>query len=188
MIGIIVTAIIISIVVCIICCVVCCLKRNTTSKQNNNKEPVDPTASPKVLSEANPFQTGIWAFRYHQYDKWYGPYRLLLTFDHQLWQGTGKGADDLGSFICDGIYSPEDRRLNLTLRYDEDTGNPEENLGHTSTIELHWNSTKNIFAGKWHVRTATYTDEDKFEMEFKEHTEPLLKPDYLEPTLEVKVT
>ena len=168
-----------------ICCGVHRSKSAVISPRNEDREPLSSPAPSKVFSEQNPFQTGIWSFQYHQYDRWHGPYRVLLSFDHQLYHVTGKGVDDVGRFTCDGLYSPENHQLNLTLRYDEDTGNVEENFGHTSTIALHWDLFKNVFGGTWHVRTNTYTGGGRFEMEFTEHIKPLHKSNHIGSAIQI---
>ncbi|CAF2408197.1 unnamed protein product [Rotaria sp. Silwood2] len=125
--------------------------------------------------ERDPLETGIWSFRYYQYGKWHGPYRLPLSFDRYLGKVTGEGTDDVGSFIFDGIFSLENLRLALTQKYVEGTGDPNENLGHISTIQLTWNSKNNQFEGKWYVRTSKYSGEGEFELKVEETSASLLQ-------------
>lgn len=124
--------------------------------------------------ERYPFQDGVWSFQYHQYKKWHGPYRMRLTFDRTLGTVTGQGTDDVGNFTIEGIFSSENLRLALTQSYVAGTGNPTENLGHTSTIQLTWNSIKNRFEGKWYVETSKYRGHGSFEMTLETSSELLL--------------
>ncbi|CAF5163313.1 unnamed protein product [Rotaria sp. Silwood1] len=64
--------------------------------------------------ERFPFQTGTWSFRYFQYGKWHGPYRMTLTFDSYLGEITGQGTDDVGDFTTDGIFSSKKLRVAVT--------------------------------------------------------------------------
>jgi hypothetical protein len=67
-----------------------------------------------------------------KYSTWHGPYRLLLSFDHDSGKMTGHGTDDVGDFTCEGIFSSYNFRLALMQKYQNGTGDPKENLGHTS--------------------------------------------------------
>ncbi|CAF3299870.1 unnamed protein product [Rotaria sp. Silwood2] len=124
--------------------------------------------------ERYPFETGVWPFRYYQRGKWHGPYRLPLTFDRYLGKVAGQGTDDVGHFIFDGIFSSENLRLALTQSYVAGTGDPKENLGHTSTIQLTWNSNNNQFEGRWYVRTHKYSGDGSFELKLEASSVPLL--------------
>ncbi|CAF1284930.1 unnamed protein product [Rotaria sp. Silwood1] len=124
--------------------------------------------------ERYPFETGVWSFRYYQYNKWHGPYQVPLTFDRFLGKTTGQGTDDVGSFIFDGIFSPETLRLALTQKYEAGTGDPQQNLGHTSTIQLIWNANNNQFEGTWYVRTHQYSGEGEFELKLEQASVSLL--------------
>ncbi|CAF1035950.1 unnamed protein product [Rotaria sordida] len=123
----------------------------------------------------DPFETGVWSFRYCQYGKWHGPYRLLTYFDRSLGEMVGEGTDDVGNFTFDGIFSSKNLRLALTQKYKEGTSDPKQNLGHTSTIQLTWNSNNNQFEGKWYVQTKKYSGDDKFELKFEESLVHLLE-------------
>ncbi|CAF1423067.1 unnamed protein product [Rotaria sordida] len=87
---------------------------------------------------------------------------------------TGQGTDDVGSFTFDGIFSSENFRLALTQQYEAGTGDPTQNLGHTSTIQLTWNSDNNQFEGAWYVRTHKYSGDGEFELKFEADSIPLL--------------
>jgi len=116
--------------------------------------------------DVNAFQSGIWSSRYFQYKRWHGPYQFSLSFDPQSMKVTGSGSDDVGTFIVDGTYSVQSRRMGLTKTYQAGTGNPSENLAHQVTIQLGWKAQNNQFEGKWYVQTSKYRGEDKFELKF----------------------
>ncbi|CAF3700888.1 unnamed protein product [Rotaria sp. Silwood1] len=86
--------------------------------------------------------------------KWHECYGLSLTFDRYLGKVTGQGNDDGGDFTVDGTFSSENLRLALKRSYVAGTGDLRENLGHTSTIQLTWNSNKNQFQGKWYCNSV----------------------------------
>jgi hypothetical protein len=110
------------------------------------------------------FQSGAWTSRYYQYKTWHGPHRLSLSFDPGEMKVTGTGSDDVGTFTITGTYLTKTQRLALNKTYRLGTGNCRENLGHTVTIQLYWNPINNQFEGKWYVRTAKYSGEDRFEL------------------------
>ena len=112
------------------------------------------------------FESGNWTSRYYQYKKWHGPHELSLSFDHQTSTIKGSGTDSIGTYAIDGIFSPHSQRIGLTKTYQLGTGNPIENLGHTVTIQLEWNSVHHQFKGKWYVRTKSFRGEDLFELNF----------------------
>ncbi|CAF4769558.1 unnamed protein product, partial [Rotaria sp. Silwood2] len=87
---------------------------------------------------------------------------------------TGQGKDDVGDFTVDGIFSSDNLRLALTQSYVAGTGDPKENLGHTSIIQTTWNSKNNQFEGRWYVRTHKYSGDDRFELKLQETSVPLL--------------
>ncbi|CAF4594569.1 unnamed protein product [Rotaria sp. Silwood2] len=132
----------------LVCLVMACCYQCTSGKPSQVNEDFIRQGSLNYHDyEKYPFETGIWSFRYYQYDKWHGPYRVSLTFDRSLGKVTGQGTDDVGIFTIDGIFSSENFRLALTQIYEAETGDPTENLGHTSTIQLTWNSNNNQFEG-----------------------------------------
>jgi hypothetical protein len=112
----------------------------------------------------NLFPSGHWLGSYFQYKRWDGPHTFSLSFDHHELKVTGWGTDDVGTFSIDGTYSSDTRQMDLTKKYQEDTGNPLENLGHTVTIQLEWNIKKRQFNGTWYVKTKKYCGKDKFEL------------------------
>jgi hypothetical protein len=118
------------------------------------------------LFDAKIFESGNWITRYYQYNKWHEPYELSLSFDHQALAIAGSGSDNVGAYVIDGIFSPQSRRIGLTKTYQLGTGNKLENLGHTVTIQLEWNSIHHQFEGKWYVRTKVFHGEDAFELKF----------------------
>ncbi|CAF1286552.1 unnamed protein product [Rotaria sordida] len=159
-------------IICVI--LACCLQCSSGRPSEANADFICRDSVKCHNGEKYPFETGVWSFRYYQYDKWHGPYRVLLTFDRSLGKVTGQGTDDVGSFTFDGIFSSENFRLALTQQYEAGTGDPTQNLGHTSTIQLTWNSDNNQFEGAWYVRTHKYSGDGEFELKFEADSIPLL--------------
>lgn len=126
------------------------------------------------ILDNDPFETGIWTFRCYQYDKWNGPFRLALRFDHSAGTLSGHGNDNIGNFTIDGLFSSRNLRLGLSMKYQRGTGDRNQNWGHTATVQLKWNSAENRFTGKWYVRVPNYHGEDKFELAFHEGSTRLL--------------
>ncbi|CAF1199420.1 unnamed protein product [Adineta steineri] len=116
------------------------------------------------------FPSGQWISRYFQYKKWHGSHLFSLSFNHEQQKVTGSGKDDIGEFSIDGIYSFNTRRIGLTKKYQKGTGNSSQNLEHTVIIQLKWDSQKQLFHGKWYVKTKKYQGEDKFELQFDQST------------------
>ncbi|CAF1313922.1 unnamed protein product [Adineta steineri] len=123
-----------------------------------------------VKSSDSLFSSGQWISRYFQYKQWHGPHLFSLFFNHKQQKVTGSGEDDVGEFSIDGIYSLNTRRIALTKKYQKGTGNSSQNLGHTVNIQLKWDSQKQLFHGKWYVKTKKYQGEDKFELQFDQST------------------
>jgi len=96
------------------------------------------------------------------------------VFDRPHGKVTGKGLDDVGDFTIDGIFSSENLRLALTQKYQAGTGDLKENFGHTSTIQLKWNSSNKEFQGMWFVQTSTYSGNGEFKLKFEDYSIPLL--------------
>ncbi|UJR12043.1 hypothetical protein I4U23_016221 [Adineta vaga] len=95
------------------------------------------------------FQLGTWVSRYHQYHEWHKQDYLLLSFDSLKLKVEGKGHDNVGTYTVSGIYSTETQRIGLIKTYQQGTGNPLENLGHSVVIQLLWNSKESQFEGIW---------------------------------------
>lgn len=127
--------------------------------------------------ESDPFESGNWTFRCYQYGKLNGPFRLSLRFDHSAGTVSGHGNDNVGNFIIGGIFSSNTLRLGLSMKYQLGTGDRRENMGHTATLQLKWNSAENRYDGKWYVRVANYRGEGKFELELQERSTRLLHAD-----------
>jgi hypothetical protein len=124
--------------------------------------------------EIDPFEPGIWTFRCYQYGNLNGPFRLSLRFDHSAGTVSGHGHDNVGNFTIDGIFSPRTLRLGLSMKYRLGTGDRRENMGHTATVQLKWNSAENRYDGKWYVQVPTYRGEGKFELERPDSSRRLL--------------
>ncbi|CAF3648855.1 unnamed protein product [Adineta steineri] len=132
---------------------------------------VDSTGNEtNVKSSDSLFSSGQWISRYFQYKQWHGPHLFSLFFNHKQQKVTGSGEDDVGEFSIDGIYSLNTRRIALTKKYQKGTGNSSQNLGHTVIIQIKWDSQKQLFDGKWYVKTNKYQGEDKFELQFDQST------------------
>lgn len=128
-----------------------------------------PSVNEKTpLTERNSFASGYWIARYYQYEKWHGPFDVILYFNDQTMAVTGTGTDDIGTYTIDGLYSHQSQRIGLTKTYQLGTGCSSENLGHSVIIQLLWNSNLCHFEGKWYVRTTKFYGEDKFELKFCE--------------------
>jgi len=165
---------------CIICCICWCKTCYRSSKKNAgipkqyNAAFIRQNSDSNRKNEIDPFETGTWSFLYKQYGTWHGPYQLPLSFNHSSGKVTGHGTDDVGDFTIDGTFSSANLRLGLTQKYKAGTGNPRENLGHTSIIQLKWNSSKNEFDGKWYVNTYKYSGNGYFKLKFEESLASLL--------------
>ena len=105
--------------------------------------------------------------RYYQYNKWHQYYRINILFDHQTNKLEGNGSDHIGDYTLDGIYSTKTNRIGLTKTYVEGTGNFQENLGHTVTIQISWNSIQHQFEGKWFIQTNNCFNQDKFQLKIE---------------------
>lgn len=153
--------------------VCCCHKRFRGKPLRSNSMFVTKTfaKSNKLdMHEMNHFQSGFWTSGYFQYKRWHGSNQLSLSFDAQELKVSGSGTDDIGTYSIVGTYSTKTRRMGLSKTYQQGTGNPLENLGHTVTIQLEWNSNREQFEGKWYVLTKKFHGEDKFELKFnREH-------------------
>jgi hypothetical protein len=128
---------------------------------------VKEASSKTETLEKDPFQTGLWSSVYYQYGTAHGPHSLSLSFDRGMLKVTGQGTDDVGRFIIGGTFSVETHRMGLTKTYQRGTGNTLENFGHTVTLQLMWNSSNNLFDGKWFVQAPSYSGEGKFELRFQ---------------------
>ena len=148
------------------CVIYVCYRTNssTGTPAVNNGAFVQNISSNQTLDMKNKslFQSGTWKSQYCQYGKWHGPHQLSLTFTTNNTQVKGTGCDDVGSFNISGTYSTKTQRLAFEKKYQAGTGNRAENLGHKVIIQLEWNSHTNQFEGKWYVRTAKYSGQDKF--------------------------
>ena len=60
------------------------------------------------------------------------------------------------------------------MKYQLGTGDRRENMGHTATVQLKWNSVENRYDGKWYVRVPNYCGEGKLELERQESSTRLL--------------
>ena len=76
---------------------------------------------------------------------------------------SGNGADKVGVYTIEGVYSEKTRRMGLDKKYILGTGDPKENLGHTVKIRLNshahfcdFNEEKSAFSGDWYVKTHKY--------------------------------
>lgn len=165
-----------SIICCICCCSICykSSKKNAGIPKQYNTVFVHQNSLPNLKNDIDPFETGTWSLLYQQYGRWHGPYQLSLSFKHSSGKVTGHGSDDVGDFTIDGIFSSKNLRLGLTQKYKAGTGNPSENLGHISIIQLQWNSSKNEFDGKWYVKTYKYSGNGHFKLRLEESSTSLL--------------
>ncbi|CAF3210060.1 unnamed protein product [Rotaria sp. Silwood2] len=162
-------------VIVIICLLVLCWIKCTSGIPSQMNENFIEQGSVKDYNyEESPFKTGVWSLLYHQYNNWHGPYQILLTFDHSSGKVTGRGTDDVGNFTMDGIFSSRTLRIALKQKYEVGTGDPTENRGHKSTIQLNWVSNKNRFEGTWYIQTLKYRDNGYFQLEFDATSVPLL--------------
>ncbi len=132
---------------------------------SNIKSSLIPNST--TATTTNIFQSGTYNMRYYQYHKWHGPSLVQLEFKDGHVHGNGH--DDVGSFTVTGNYSTSDNHLTLFKQYKRGTGDRYENLGHQVTIDLKWNDSVQYFNGKWVVKTANYSGEDKFELKFRQH-------------------
>ncbi|CAF5008317.1 unnamed protein product, partial [Rotaria magnacalcarata] len=154
--------------------------RSWIRQRTGGRPPVDNTVFINQNSRQNvnfqndPFVDGIWSSRYFQYNKWHAPHQLSLSFNRYSYQVSGGGADEIGTYTIDGIFCIRTLRMGLTKIYQARTGDPTENLGHTVTIQLIWDSKHNRFKGKWYTQTNKYRGEDKFEL-YIEASAPLLE-------------
>jgi hypothetical protein len=109
------------------------------------------------------FISGIFESYYYQYNKYHGPHNVKLGFYPQGGNIVhGGGVDDVGTYTITGTYSPRTLRMGLEKNYQSGTGNSSENLGHTVTIQVEWNSRTQRFEGKYYVQTSKHRDENIF--------------------------
>jgi hypothetical protein len=107
--------------------------------------------------------------RYYQYSKWHGLHYVQLHFDDGL--VTGGGTDDVESFTVTVTYcGKKTARLGFTKQYQLGTGNSRQNLGHEAKIQLEWNDRQQNLNGKWYVKTATYSGNNKSELKLQQGT------------------
>ena len=153
--------------ICALICICALLVRFISGRPlRANSRFIRVAAYDKLLEMENDliFHSGTWFSKYYQYRKWHGPHRLTLNFDPTQMTVSGTGCDDVGTFKITGLYSTKTQRLGLTKTYKSGTGNLKENLGHTVTIQLHWNPRNKQFEGKWYVQTRKYRGENVFEL------------------------
>ncbi|CAM4825604.1 unnamed protein product [Rotaria magnacalcarata] len=172
-------AIIVSCCICGCCLLYKCKSKstsNTTFTSVPNKEPTSeqpPTAFTSIpieetaVNNVNIFQSGVWSGRYFQYEAWHDPQQLWLSFDSNSFTINGHGSDDVGRYTVTGKYSTTTNEIELIKKYQQGTGDEEENFGHSVTIEVTWDSKKHLFSGNWYVDTNSYRDEDIFELKFE---------------------
>ncbi|CAF3707252.1 unnamed protein product [Rotaria socialis] len=172
-------AIIASCCICGCCILYICKSKstsNTTFASVPNKEPTSeqpPTAFTSIpiektaVNNENIFQSGVWSGRYFQYEAWHDPQQLWLSFDSNSFTINGHGSDDVGRYTVTGKYSTTTNEIELIKAYQQGTGDEEENLGHSVTIEVTWDSNKQLFSGNWYVDTNSYRDENIFELKFE---------------------
>ena len=114
------------------------------------------------------FQSGGFLSYYQQYNTFHGPFEMKLAFYPLAgYIVHGGGTDDVGTYVIKGVYSPRTLRMGLEKYYQEGTGNPMENLGHTVTIQVEWNPTQEQFHGKYYVVTPRHRDENVFVIQFQ---------------------
>ena len=100
------------------------------------------------------FLDGYYRGGYLQYGTLYIIPRFKLTFaDDKV---AGYGTDNVGDYNMAGTYSRESERMALCQTYIEGTGDPTQNLGHSSEIRLEWDPSTKRFAGKWYVETRLF--------------------------------
>ncbi|CAF3251133.1 unnamed protein product [Rotaria sp. Silwood2] len=151
--------------------VICCLKWWSGRPLRSNVSYVALSSNEIHEQEFYPFESGVWSSQYYQYDAWHGPHRLSLSFDSETLKVTGNGLDDIGDYEVEGIYSATTHRMGLTKKYRKGTGDPSQNLGHSVTIQVTWNTNQRHFEGKWFVKTNKYSGENKFQLKFEKSYE-----------------
>ncbi len=119
------------------------------------------------MNSENIFQSGIWSGRYYQNENWHDPRQLSLSFDSNSFTIIGNGSDDVGAYNVSGRYSTTTNEIELIKTYQLGTGDEQENLGHSVTIEVTWDPEKQLFAGNWYLNKSSYRDEDLFELKFQ---------------------
>lgn len=129
-----------------------------------NADYIKGSATEIKLKDSDQFLSGVWTSRYYQYGRWHGPYMFSLAFDSVTNTITGDGCDDVGQFAIEGIFSAQTNRMALIKTYRKGTGDRQQNLGHSVTIQVAWNVTENQFEGRWFVKTRKYQGNDKFEL------------------------
>lgn len=105
----------------------------------------------------NLFKSGIWSSRYLRYGIWQGPYSITLSFDSHLFEVTGSGSDDLGTFTITGTYSPKTTRMALTKIY---------RMNYQIILQLIWNDQTRQFEGKRYLQCKISREENRFELKF----------------------
>ena len=133
----------------------------------SNETYVKVATSEVEVQDLYPFESGLWASQYYQYNNWHRPHRFSLFFDAERWKVTENGSDDVGTYTIDGLCSTKTNRIGLTKTYQKGTSDWQQNLGHNVTIQVAWNASQHKFEGKWFVRTNKYVGEDKLELKLE---------------------
>ncbi|CAM4794813.1 unnamed protein product [Rotaria magnacalcarata] len=109
----------------------------------------------------------VWSSRYYQYEKWHERHEFILSFDPKPFTVNGRGSSDVGTYTVTDKYSTETNEIELIKTYVANTDDPDENLGHSVTIELTWDPKEHQFIGKWYVDTSMFRGEDQYELKFE---------------------
>lgn len=115
------------------------------------------------------FQTGSFLGYYYKDGIWNGSdqYEFILhsQVDHTL---HGKGTDDKGTFVINGIFSPRTLRMAFNKKYQSGC---EGDVLTNSTIQVQWNPATQNFQGKYYLKAGQRGEEGKYVIQLKDSNE-----------------
>lgn len=148
----------VAIILCLLGLFLCIRRCKNRPSKSNAIFVHDSNAS--NITHGNLFQSGIWSSRYLHDGIWHGPHSISLSFDGQLFEVTGSGSDELGTFTVTGPYSNKTARMGLMQVYRTN------HLERQIILQVIWNPQTRQFEGKRYVRCKTHREETQFELKF----------------------
>ncbi|CAF3346232.1 unnamed protein product [Rotaria socialis] len=124
-------------------------KHRETSIETNKVPYMNPAKENQNGYQAaeNIFVSGLWLYRYYQYNQWFGPFQQQIVFNPMTKTLNGCGVDNVGQYLLNGSFSVETGQLEMMQHYQIGTGNPNFNIGHKDAIQLTWNASRKLFEG-----------------------------------------
>ena len=114
------------------------------------------------------FRPGAFSGYYFNNGVWRGSEQFTLAFYPQADQTVfGKGTDEKGTFVVNGIYSPRTLRMAFDKQYQAGSMDSARHPNARSTIQVGWNPQTQSFEGKYYAKTATQKQEGKYTIRAK---------------------